>query len=65
MRSCPSEAKAVKMSHAWVAECSFGWLGADQTVEANAAWKPRATNAIPFPPEIVPWSPERHPFTGV
>jgi hypothetical protein len=59
------EAKAVKMSHAWVAECSCGWLGADQTIEANAAEDAADHERDPSQLELIPWSPEQHPFKGV
>jgi len=55
----------VKMSHAWLAECSCGWLGAAQTVEADAAMEAEGHERDPSQPEIIPWSPDHHPFEGV
>ena len=51
------ETKAVKMSHAWVAECVCGWLGADQGGEARAAKEAAEHEHEPSEPQVVPWTP--------
>ena len=56
------EAKAVEMSHAWVAECTCGWLGSDHKTEGRAAKDAVEHERDPSQPEIVPWTPSRHPL---
>lgn len=57
----PHHAKAVRMSHAWVAECQdCKWLGGDQGDEASAARDAEMHERGESHPweasEIVPWN---------
>lgn len=55
------QAEIVKMSHTWVAECTCGWLGADQGTEAVADREAAEHERSPVHPLPHEWTPDMHP----
>lgn len=53
-------ARAIKLSHAWAASCTCGWLGADYRKQAQATKQALEHEQDPSPPELLPWGEREH-----